>query len=71
MGRTGDAATLRLRLSLAFISVALSAVALRARPGFAFVASALVPLGTIATAGAALFPFLLPSSSNPGASLTV
>jgi cytochrome d ubiquinol oxidase subunit II len=50
---------------------ALSTVALRARPGLAFIASALVPLGTIAAAGAALFPFLLPSSSNPGASLTV
>jgi cytochrome d ubiquinol oxidase subunit II len=46
-------------------------VALRGRPGIAFFSSALVPLGTIATAGAALFPFLLPSSSNPGASLTV
>ena len=33
--------------------------------------SALVPFGTIATAGVALFPFLMPSSSNPNASLTV
>ena len=47
------------------------AAVLRARPSIAFVASALVPIGTIATAGVALFPFLLPSSSNPGASLTV
>ncbi len=48
------------------------AVLLRARkPGLAFIASALVPIGTIATAGAALFPFLLPSSSDPNASLTV
>jgi cytochrome d ubiquinol oxidase subunit II len=31
----------------------------------------LVPIGTIATAGLALFPFLLPSSSDPGSSLTV
>ena len=50
---------------------ALGAVLLRARPGLAFIASALVPFGTIATAGAALFPFLLPSSSDPNASLTV
>jgi len=50
---------------------AIMAVVLRRRPGLAFVASALVPLGTIATAGAALFPFLLPSSSDPNASLTV
>jgi cytochrome d ubiquinol oxidase subunit II len=47
------------------------AVLLRARPLAAFLCSALVPLGTIATAGLALFPFLLPSSSHPGASLTV
>jgi cytochrome d ubiquinol oxidase subunit II len=43
----------------------------RIRPGLAFLCSALVPAGTIATAGLKLFPFLLPSSSNPSASLTV
>ena len=59
-----------LTVAIAYVG-ALFAVLLRARPGLAFVASALVPLGTIATAGAALFPFLLPSSSDPGASLTV
>jgi cytochrome d ubiquinol oxidase subunit II len=47
------------------------AVVTRSRPVVAFLASALVPLGTITTAGVALFPFLLPSSTNPGASLTV
>jgi cytochrome bd ubiquinol oxidase subunit II len=50
---------------------AAGALLLRRQPIFAFLASALVPVGTIATAGLALFPFLLPSSSNPGASLTV
>jgi len=35
------------------------------------VCSALVPTGTIATAGLSLFPFWLPSSSNPDQSLTV
>jgi cytochrome d ubiquinol oxidase subunit II len=50
---------------------ALLAVLLRKWPALTFVASALVPLGTIATAGTALFPFLLPSSSEPNASLTV
>ena len=50
---------------------ALGAVLLRARPGLAFLASALVPFGTITTAGVALFPFLMPSSSNPNESLTV
>ena len=47
------------------------AVLARKRPLLAWVASALVPLGTIATAGLSLFPFLLPSSSNPDMSLTV
>jgi len=50
---------------------AIIAVLLRGWPGLAFVASALVPIGTIAAAGAALFPFLMPSSTNPNASLTV
>ena len=47
------------------------AAAFRRRPMLAFLSSALVPIGTIASAGMALFPFLLPSSANPGASLTV
>lgn len=59
-----------LTVALAYAG-ALLAVLLRGRPGFSFMASGAVALGTIATAGAALFPFLLPSSSNPGASLTV
>jgi cytochrome bd ubiquinol oxidase subunit II len=41
------------------------------RAGAAFLASCLVQAGTILTAGFALFPFLLPSSSDPGHSLTV
>ena len=47
------------------------AVAARRLPLLAWVASALVPLGVIATAGLSLFPFLLASSSNPDMSLTV
>jgi cytochrome d ubiquinol oxidase subunit II len=50
---------------------ALLAVLTRRMPLLAWVSSALVPLGTIATAGLSLFPFLLPSSSNPDMSLTV
>jgi cytochrome d ubiquinol oxidase subunit II len=57
-------------VALAYAGAA-GALLLRSRPGLAFVSSALVPAGTIATAGVALFPFLLPSSSEPGASLTV
>ncbi|MDZ7855994.1 cytochrome d ubiquinol oxidase subunit II [Sphaerotilus sp.] len=37
----------------------------------AFVASALAIVGVIGTAGAAMFPFVMPSSSQPDASLTV
>lgn len=37
----------------------------------AFVASSLAVLGVIGTAGASMFPFLMPSSSMPSASLTV
>ncbi len=54
----------------------LSAVATRAllgagRAGAAFLSSALTLAGTILTAGVALFPFLLPSSTRPNQGLTV
>lgn len=57
-------------VALAFAG-AFCAVVLRKAPLAAFLSSALVPIGTISTAGMALFPFLLPSSSQPNASLTV
>ena len=41
------------------------------RSGLAFIASAAGILGIIATAGASLFPFMMPSNIAPGASLTV
>ncbi|MDP4984924.1 cytochrome d ubiquinol oxidase subunit II [Pseudoalteromonas tunicata] len=41
------------------------------RGGWAFVMSSLMMAGIILTAGAAMFPFLMPSSSMPNASLTV
>jgi cytochrome d ubiquinol oxidase subunit II len=41
------------------------------RTGLAFVASALALAGVIGTAGASMFPFVMPSSSVPQASLTV
>jgi cytochrome d ubiquinol oxidase subunit II len=37
----------------------------------AFVASSLAVVGVIGTAGAAMFPFVMPSSTQPNASLTV
>lgn len=41
------------------------------RSGLAFITSSLCVFGIISTAGLSLFPFLLPSSSNPNHSLTV
>lgn len=46
-------------------------LALARRTLAAFVASALTLVGVIGTAGVSLFPFILPSSSRPQASLTV
>lgn len=59
---------------LGLVGAALAAAlsfARRPRPGLTFVASALGVAGIIATAGVSLFPFLLPSSLDPNASLTV
>ncbi len=50
----------------------LSAVLLRAgRAGLAFVCSAIAIAAIVLTEGVATFPFLLPSSTQPGSSLTV
>ncbi|ANQ84399.1 cytochrome bd type terminal oxidase subunit II [Azoarcus olearius] len=51
--------------------VAALALAARRRTLAAFVASALALTGVIGTAGGSMFPFVLPSSTVPGASLTV
>jgi cytochrome d ubiquinol oxidase subunit II len=41
------------------------------RPAAAFWSSAVSQLGIIGTAGVSMFPFIMPSSSNPNSSLTV
>ncbi|MBS1207940.1 MAG: cytochrome d ubiquinol oxidase, subunit [Proteobacteria bacterium] len=41
------------------------------RDGLAFISTAIAELGIIFTAGVSIFPFVLPSSSQPGSSLTV
>jgi cytochrome d ubiquinol oxidase subunit II len=41
------------------------------RPGLGFISSGLAISGVILTAGFSLFPFVMPSSTMPGASLTV
>lgn len=58
--------------ALAYVGVA-ATLALQAwrRTGLAFIASSLVLAGVIGTAGASMFPFVMPSSSNPNHSLTV
>lgn len=57
---------------LAYIGT-LAALALtsKGRTGIAFIASGTALLGVICTAGASMFPFVMPSSSTPNASLTV
>jgi cytochrome bd ubiquinol oxidase subunit II len=56
----------------ALVAALLSALLLRARHhGVAFLLSSLTQAGTIVTAGCALFPFLMPSSTVPDQGLTV
>lgn len=57
-----------LGLGLPFITAILAS---RQREGLAFLTSSLAVTSIIATAGIALFPFVMPSSLNPSHSLTV
>jgi cytochrome d ubiquinol oxidase subunit II len=41
------------------------------RPGFGYITSALTLIGIIMTAGVSMFPFIMPSTSNPSSSFTV
>ena len=64
-------ATLALPI-LAFAAMAAGLfAALQRRGGIAFIASSLACTGVIGTAGASLFPFIMPSASHPQSSLTV
>ena len=57
---------------LGFVGPLLALFLMMARwRGLAFIASALGIFGIIATAGVSMFPFLMPSDIEPGASLTV
>jgi cytochrome bd ubiquinol oxidase subunit II len=68
----GKSPLILLAPSVAFVGAALTILLLgRRRNGLAIVASALTVGGVIATAGLSAFPFLLPSSLDPNASLTV
>jgi cytochrome d ubiquinol oxidase subunit II len=58
--------------ALGYAGVLCALVLLRIhRTGLAFIATAVAITGVIGTAGASMFPFILPSSSVPSASLTV
>jgi cytochrome d ubiquinol oxidase subunit II len=52
-------------------AAATSALLSARRAGIAFISSSITASGTILTAGAALFPFLMPSSTVPGHGLTI
>lgn len=57
---------------IAFAGIAVGLVAaLKNKGGIAFIASSLTCASVIGTAGASLFPFIMPSSSHPQSSLTV
>ncbi len=63
---------MQLAPALAFLGAILAySSALRGNAGRAFIGSGLAVAGVVATAGVSLFPFLLPSSLDPDASLTV
>jgi cytochrome d ubiquinol oxidase subunit II len=68
----GDAPGLWLAPALAYLGAGGAIWLLRAnRSGLALVASGMGVAGVIVTAGLALFPFLLPSRTDPASSLTV
>ncbi len=58
--------------AMGIVGAVLAVVLLKMRrPGAAFVASAIGVAGVVGTVGVSMFPFLLPSSTDPGSSLTV
>lgn len=57
---------------LGFVGISLTILLSRAnRPGWGFVTSSLGITGVIMTAGVTMFPFIMPSSTQPGSSLTI
>jgi len=72
MGNYGRQPLLLVLPALGMLGALLAALLLRARHTLtAFVSSSLALVGVIGTAGASMFPFVMPSSSMPGASLTI
>jgi cytochrome d ubiquinol oxidase subunit II len=57
---------------MGFVGVILTILLSKAnRPGWGFLSSSLAITSVIMTAGVSMFPFIMPSSTNPGSSLTV
>ena len=72
MGNYGRAPLTMILPALAYAgTLAALAWLAKGRTGIAFIASGLAITGVIGTAGASLFPFIMPSSSVPGDSLTI
>ncbi|MCA8892862.1 MAG: cytochrome d ubiquinol oxidase subunit II [Hyphomonas sp.] len=57
--------------ALGFIGSALAFVGLKNKTSLSLIGSGLAATGIVASVGASMFPFILPSSINPDASLTV
>ena len=57
--------------ALGYVGAICAFVFVRQRPGLAFIGSSMTTAATVCTAGFSAFPFLLPSSLDPGSSLTV
>jgi cytochrome d ubiquinol oxidase subunit II len=56
---------------LGYLGAISAFIAVRRRAGIAFLASSMAVVATVCTVGFSTFPFLLPSSLEPGSSLTV
>jgi cytochrome d ubiquinol oxidase subunit II len=56
---------------LGYLGAISAFIAVRRRAGIAFLASSVAVVATVCTVGFSTFPFLLPSSLEPGSSLTV
>jgi len=71
LGNYGKYPWMVLAPALGFVGSALAFVGLRNKTSLSLIGSALAATGIVASVGTSMFPFILPSSRNPNASLTV
>lgn len=71
LGNYGKYPWMILAPALGFIGSAIAFVGLRKKSALSMVGSGLAATGIVGSVGTAMFPFILPSSINPNASLTV